>query len=54
MASYVDEYELKQKKEASELLREQILIEGELIALYEKTINETQNMAIQQMLRMIL
>jgi rubrerythrin len=53
MAAYIDEGELNERKEASQVLRNQITIEGELIGLYEKTINEIANKAIQQMLRVI-
>ena len=53
MAAIIDSKELADREEDKELLRNQIKIEGELIALYEKTVQETPNVMIQQMLRMI-
>ena len=53
MAAHVDERELEQKEEAKKLLKEQILIEGELITLYEKTANEISNELVQQMMKII-
>lgn len=53
MAARLNERELADREEAKKVLRDQILIEGELISLYEKTANEIPNVIVQQMLRMI-
>ena len=53
MAAHLNEREMTDREEAKKGLRDQILIEGELISLYEKTANEVPNVIVQQMLRMI-
>jgi rubrerythrin len=53
LAAHLNERELADREEAKKVLRDQILIEGELISLYEKTANEIPNVIVQQMLRMI-
>jgi hypothetical protein len=53
MAAFMDDRELTEMKEATQILRNQITVEGELISLYEKTINEAPNKAVQLLLRMI-
>lgn len=53
MAGRLNERDLAEREEAKKVLRDQILIEGELISLYEKTAKEITNSLVQQMLRMI-
>lgn len=53
MAAYMDETERKEREQALEILKEQIRVEGELIGLYEQTLNEIDNKLIQHMFRMI-
>jgi rubrerythrin len=53
LAAQIDEREREQREEAKKLLKEQILIEGELITLYEKTANEISNELVQQMMKII-
>jgi len=53
LAAHLNEREMTDREEAKKGLRDQILIEGELISLYEKTANEVPNVIVQQMLRMI-
>ncbi len=53
MAAHIDKHELTEREEAKKILRDQIAIEGELIALYEKSVQEIPNVLIQQMLRTI-
>ena len=53
MAAYINKEELSAREEAKKILRDQIVIEGELITLYEKSVQEIPNVLIQQMLRMI-
>lgn len=53
MAAYMDETERKEREQALEILKEQIRVEGELIGLYEQTLNEIDNKPIQHMFRMI-
>ncbi len=53
MAAHIDKKEASDREEAKKILRDQIAIEGELIALYEKSVLESPNALIQQMLRMI-
>ena len=53
MAAYMDETERKEREQALEILKEQIRVEGELIGLYEQTLNEIDSKPIQHMFRMI-
>ena len=53
MAAHLNERDLADREEAKKVLRDQLLIEGELIGLYEKTVNEIPSVLVQQMLRMI-
>jgi rubrerythrin len=54
LAAHIDESELKERAEAKKILRDQIIIEGELIGLYEKTAKDVPNEIVKQMLRMIM
>jgi rubrerythrin len=53
LAAHLNERDVADRGEAKKVLRDQILIEGELISLYEKTANEIPNPLVQQMLKMI-
>jgi rubrerythrin len=53
MAAHINKDELAYREESKKILRDQILVEGELIGLYEKTLNEIPNTLVQQMLKMI-
>ena len=53
MAAHIDKRELDEREEAKKILRDQIIVEGVLIGLYEKTANDIPNEIVQQMLRMI-
>lgn len=53
MSATIDEWEREQRVEAQQLLREQLLVEGELIALYEKTASESSNELVGLVLRTI-
>lgn len=53
MTAHLNEKDLADREEAKKTLRDQILIEGELISLYENTVNEISNPLVQQMLKMI-
>jgi rubrerythrin len=53
LAAHIDERELNEREEARKILRDQIMIEGELIGLYEKSVQEIPNVLVQQMLRLI-
>ena len=53
LAANIDEGEKLERAEAKKTLIDQVGIEGELIALYEKTAGDVSNKAVQQMLRMI-
>ena len=43
MSGHIDKDELTEREEDMKILRDQIRIEGELIALYEKTIKDIPN-----------
>jgi len=53
LTAHLNEKDLADREEAKKTLRDQILIEGELISLYENTVNEISNPLVQQMLKMI-
>ena len=53
MAARINKSELDDREEAKKILRDQIIVEGVLIGLYEKTANDIPNEIVQQMLRMI-
>ena len=53
MAAVISKEELAERDEARRILRSQIGVEGELIALYENSVQEIPNELIQQMLGMI-
>jgi hypothetical protein len=53
LAAHIDDREREEREESKKMLEHQIGIEGELIALYEKTAGEVMNKVVQHMLRMI-
>lgn len=53
MAAHIGEKESGEREEARKILRDQLVIEGELISLYEKAVQDIPNALVQQMLRMI-
>ncbi len=48
----VDERENKQKTEAVETIKEQLVIEGQLVGLYEEYERETENKAMKRVMQM--
>jgi len=53
LADPIYQRELDVREEGKKILRDQIIVEGVLIGLYEKTANDIPNEIVQQMLRMI-
>jgi rubrerythrin len=53
LAAHIGEKESGEREEARKILRNQLLVEGELISLYEKAVQDIPNALVQQMLRMI-
>ena len=47
-----DDWELKEKREVVESLREQLIIEGELVGLYEEYERGTENKAMGRVMQM--
>ena len=53
MAAHIGEKELGEREEARKILRNQLLVEGELISLYEKAVQDIPNVLVQRMLETI-
>ncbi len=49
----IDNWEVKEKEEIIELLKEQMKVEGRLVGLYENSVNELSNAPVRHIMHMI-